>query len=153
MNLHAAVYVTRELSDRLYAAGFRGVCDMDRIGAVIGAYNTYQRARKGLTDYLLGCGVRADYAPRIAALAERTFRRGGGDWGGAGAFATILVALNDVSGMLRDDPSRVRSLSHTMEQYEREELDREGVRRRLQRGSFWPGRMWVAEHILRYWCA
>lgn len=153
MNLHAAVYVTRELSDRLYAAGFRGVCDMDRIGAVISAYTTYQRARKGLADYLVGCGVRADYAPRIAVLAERAYRRGGHDWGGAGAFATVLVALNDSSGKLRDDPSRVRSLTHTMEQYERMELDREGVRRRLRRGSYWRGRQGVADDILLYWCA
>ena len=152
MNIHTAIYVARELSDRLYAAGFRGVCDMDRIGSVISAYTTYQRARKGLTDYLVGCGVRADYAPRIAALAERAFRRGGADWGGAGAFATILVALNDVSGMLRDDPSRVRSLTHTMEQYEREELDRDGVRKRLRRGSHWRGRESVEREILQYWC-
>ena len=153
MNIHAATYVARELSDRLYAAGFRGVCDMDRIGSVIGAYTTYQRARKGLTEYLLGCGVRGDYAPCIAALAERAYRRGGRDWGGAGAFATVLVALNDASGMLRDDPSRVRSLTHVMEQYEREELDREGVRRRLRRGSYWRGRQWVVDEILLYWCA
>ena len=153
MNIHAATYVARELSDRFYAAGFRGVCDMDRIGSVIGSYATYQRARKGLTEYLLGCGVRGDYAPRIAALAERAYRRGGRDWGGAGAFATILVALNDATGALRDDPSRVRSLTRVMEQYEREELDREGVCRRLRRGSYWRGRQWVADEILLYWCA
>jgi hypothetical protein len=153
MNIHAATYVARELSDRLYAAGFRGVCDMDRIGSVISAYTTYHRARKGLTEYLVGCGVRGDYAPRIAVLAERAFRRGGGDWGGAGAFATILVALNDASGMLRDDPSRVRSLTHVMEQYEREELDREGVRKRLRRGSYWRGRQWIANEVMLYWCA
>ena len=153
MNLHAAIHVTHELSVRLYAAGFRGVCDMDRIGSVIGAYTTYQRARKGLAGYLLGCGVRPDYVPRIAALVERAYRRGGHDWGGAGAFATILVAFNDVTGMLRDDPVRVRSLTRVMEQYEREEIDREGVRRRLRRGSYWRGRQWVVDEILLYWCA
>lgn len=153
MNLHAATYVARELSDRLYAAGFRGVCDMDRIGSVISAYSTYQSARKGLVDYLAGCGVRRDYAPRIAALAERAFRRGGGDWGGAGAFASVLVALNDVSGMLRDDSSRVRGLTRTLEQYARGELDREGVRTRLQRGSYWGGRRWIMNEVMVYWCA
>lgn len=153
MNLHAAVYVTRELSDRLYAAGFRGVCDMDRIGAVISAYNTYQRARKGLTDYLTGCGVRGDYAQRIAALAERAYRRGGYDWGGAGAFATILVSLNDATGMLRDDPSKVRSLTRVMEQFGREEIDRERLRARLSRGSHWRGRQSVIREVMQYWCA
>lgn len=152
MNIHTAIYVTRELSDRLYAAGFRGVCDMDRIGSVISAYTTYQRARKGLAEYLVGCGVRGDYAPRIAALAERAFRRGGADWGGAGAFATILVAINDASGMLMDDPSRVRSLTHIMDQYERGELDREGVRKRLRRGSYWRGRESIEREIIQYWC-
>lgn len=153
MNIHTATYVARELSDRLYAAGFRGVCDMDRIGSVISAYPTYQRARKGLTDYLVGCGVRGDYAPRIAALAERAFRRGGADWGGAGAFATILVALNDTSGMLRDDPSKVRSLTHAMELHEREEIDREQLRARLSRGSYWRGRQSVIQEVMQYWAA
>lgn len=153
MNIHTATYVARELSDRLYAAGFHGVCDMDRIGSVISAYPTYQRARKGLTDYLVGCGVRGDYAPRIAALAERAFRRGGADWGGAGAFATILVALNDTSGMLRDDPSKVRSLTHAMGLYEREEIDREQLRARLSRGSYWRGRQSVIQEVMQYWAA
>ena len=136
MNIHTAVYVTRELSDRLYAAGFRGVCDMDRIAAVINAYSTYQSARKGLTEYLRGCGVCAAYAPRSAALAERAYRRGGCDWGGAGAFATVLVALNDATGELRDEPSRVRSLMRIMQQYEREEIDRDQVRRASCAGPF-----------------
>ena len=153
MNLHTAVYVARELSDRLYAAGFRGVCDMDRIGSVISAYTTYQSARKGLADYLLGCGVRGDYVQRFAALAERAYRRGGHDWGGAGAFATVLVALNDATGALRDDPSKVRSLTHVMEQYGRGELDREQVRSRLSRGSYWRGKLEITKEILRYWCA
>ena len=153
MNIHAAIYVGRELSDRLYAAGFRGVCDMDRIGSVISAYTTYQRARKGLAEYLVACGVRGDYAPRIAALAERAYRRGGHDWGGAGAFATILVAINDTTGMLLDEPSRVRSLTRLMEQYEREELDRERVRSRLARGSYWRGKLAISKEILQYWCA
>lgn len=153
MNLHTATYVARELSDRLYAAGFRGVCDMDRIGAVISAYTTYHRARKGLAEYLVGCGVRGDYAQRIAALAERSYRRGGNDWGGAGAFATILVALNDATGMLRDDPSKVRSLTHAMEQFEREEIDRDQLRARLSRGSYWRGRQSVIREVMQYWCA
>ena len=153
MNLHAAVYVTRELSDRLYAAGFRGVCDMDRIGSVISAYATHQRARKGLTEYLRGCGVRADYAQRIAALAERAYRRGGHDWGGAGAFATILVSLNDATGMLRDDPSKVCSLTRAIEQFERGEIDRERLRALLSRGSYWRGRHSVIRDVLQYWCA
>lgn len=153
MNLHTAVYVTRELSDRLYAAGFCGVCDMDRIAAVIDAYPTYQRARKGLTDYLRGCGVRADYAPRIAALAERAYRRGGHDWGGAGAFASVLVALNDAAGELRDNPYRVRSLTHVMVRYEEGELNRAQVRALLNWGSYWHGRSWLVKEILQYWCA
>ena len=153
MNLHAAVYVTRELSDRLYAAGFCGVCDMDRIGAVINAYSNHQAARFGLIDYLLGCGVRSGYAPRIAALAVRAYLRGGRDWGGAGAFASLLVALNDASGRLRDNQARVRSLMTVMERYDREEITRDQVRVRLTRGSYWPGRMSVAREVMQYWCA
>lgn len=153
MNIYAAVYVTRELSDRLYAAGFQGVCDMDRIAAVIDAYPTYQRARKGLADYLRGCGVRADYAQRLAGLAERAYRRGGRDWGGAGAFASVLVALNDATGMLCDNPYRVRSLTNVMERYENEEINRDQVRSFVNWGSYWHGRSQILKEILKYWCA
>lgn len=153
MNLHAAVYVARELSDRLYAAGFRGVVDMDRIGAVIDAYSNHQAARFGLIDYLLGCGVHGEHAPCIAALAVRAYLRGGRDWGGAGAFASVLVALYDASGRLRDDQARVRSLMNVMEQYEHELIDADTVRTRLTRGSYWRGRMAVSREVMQYWCA
>ena len=152
MNLHTAVYVTETLSERLYCSGYRGVADMDRIAAVVSAYSTHHRARKGLADYLLGCGVRDDYAPRIAALIVRAYWRGR-DWGSAGAFATVLVALNDVTGGLRDDQTRVKSLINIMEKYACEEITRDQVRVRLTRGSYWHGRSWIAKEILQYWCA
>lgn len=138
MNIMSAVYVASRIAELLHAAHYGYDVDLNRFASVIDAYSTPARARKGLSAYLWGAGVAQHNADTYAALIERVYRRGGGEWESPEAFATLVVADNDIRGRYTDDPNRVRVLSKALRQLESGKLTPEGLRARMRR---WAGGM------------
>lgn len=135
MSIMSAVYVASRIADLLHASHYAYDVDLNRFASVIDAYSTPASARKGLSAYLAGAGVPQRHADTYAALIERMYRRGNGEWESPEVFATLVVADNDIRGRYTDDPNRVRVLSKALRQLESGRLTPEGLRARMRRWS------------------